>query len=76
MSQETREIFRSLSMVSSIGVSVVLAIGISAWLGLKLDEWLGTSPYLFYVFLLLGIAAGFNNIYVITRREIKKDGDQ
>lgn len=60
-------------MVSSMGISVALAIGIGAWFGLTLDSWLDTKPYFFYIFLLFGIAAGFKNIYIIARREIKKD---
>ena len=73
MNQENRDIFRSLAMVSSMGISVALAIGIGAWFGLTLDAWLNTKPCFFYIFLLLGIAAGFKNIFVIARREIKKD---
>lgn len=73
MDQEKRDIFRNLAMVSSMGISVALAIGIGAWFGLTLDNWLNTKPYFFYIFLLLGIAAGFKNIYVIVRREIRKD---
>jgi len=73
MNKDNRDIFRNLAMVSSMGISVALAIGIGAWFGLTLDEWLGTKPYFFYIFLLFGIAAGFKNIYVIARREIRKD---
>lgn len=73
MDQEKREIFRNLAMVSSMGISVALAIGIGAWFGLTLDDWFNTKPYFFYIFLLFGIAAGFKNIYVIARREIRKD---
>ena len=62
-----------MATVSSMGISFALAIAIGAWFGLALDRWLGTSPWLFHIFLLFGIAAGFNNIYVIARREIKKD---
>jgi ATP synthase protein I len=64
-------------MVSSMGISVVLAIGIGVWFGLQIDLWLNTKPYFFWVFTLLGIAAGFKNVYIITRREIGKlDRDQ
>ena len=73
MDQEKRDIFRNLAMISSMGISIALAIGIGAWFGLTLDRWFNTKPYFFYIFLLLGIAAGFNNIYIIVRREIRKD---
>ncbi len=69
---EFREVFRNLSVVSSMGISVVLAIAIGVWFGLKLDEWLGTKPWFFWIFLCIGIAAGFKNVYIITGREVKK----
>ena len=75
MGNEKKELFRSLAMVSSMGISVVMAIGIGVWFGLTLDRWFGTRPWFFYIFLLIGIAAGFKNIYVIAGREIRKDND-
>jgi F0F1-type ATP synthase assembly protein I len=75
MSESKRELFRSLAMVSSMGISVVLAIGIGVWFGLTLDRWFGTKPWFFYIFLFIGIAAGFKNIYVIAGREIRKNDD-
>ena len=75
MSNDKKEIFRNLAMVSSMGISVVMAIGIGVWLGLSLDRWLDTKPWFFYIFLLIGIAAGFKNIYVIAGREIRRDDD-
>jgi F0F1-type ATP synthase assembly protein I len=52
-----------------------VAIAIGVWFGLTLDRWLGTKPWFFYIFLLIGIAAGFKNIYVIAGREIHRDDD-
>ncbi|KAA0891603.1 AtpZ/AtpI family protein [Oryzomonas japonica] len=75
MDRDKRDLLKSLSMVSSMGISVVLAIGIGVWSGLALDRWLGTKPWFFYIFLFIGIAAGFKNIYVIAGREIRRDDD-
>ncbi len=75
MSADNRQLFRSLAMVSSMGISVVLAIAIGVWFGLTLDRWLNTTPWFFYIFLLIGIAAGFKNVYVIAGREIRKSDD-
>jgi len=63
-------------MVSSMGISVVLAIAIGVWFGLTLDRWLGTKPWFFYVFMFIGIAAGFKNVYVIAGGEIHKSDDK
>jgi ATP synthase protein I len=49
---------------------------IGLFIGLKLDEWLGTSPWLTAIFLLLGVIAGFRNLFVYVRRSqdlLKKD---
>jgi F0F1-type ATP synthase assembly protein I len=75
MDNQKKDLLRSLAMVSSMGISVALAIGIGVWFGLTLDRWLGTRPWFFYIFLLIGIAAGFKNIYVIAGREIRKNDD-
>jgi F0F1-type ATP synthase assembly protein I len=69
---EFRDLFRNLAMVSSMGISVALAIGIGVWFGLALDGWFNTKPFFFWIFTLIGIAAGFKNVYIITRREIGK----
>ena len=75
MAGNNRDLFRSLAMVSSMGISVVLAIAIGVWFGLTLDRWLGTKPWFFYIFMFIGIAAGFKNVYVIAGREIRKSDD-
>ena len=75
MPGNNRQLFRSLAMVSSMGISVVLAIAIGVWFGLTLDRWLDTTPWFFYIFLFIGIAAGFKNVYVIAGREIRKSDD-
>jgi F0F1-type ATP synthase assembly protein I len=75
MSSNNRELFQNLAMVSSMGISVVLAIAIGVWFGLTLDRWFGTKPWFFYIFLLIGIAAGFKNVYVIAGKEIRRSDD-
>lgn len=73
---EFRDLFRSVGLVSSMGLSVVFAIGIGVWFGLTLDRWWGTAPWFFYIFMFLGIAAGFKNIHVIATRELRKNADE
>ncbi len=73
MDEDRKKFLKSLSVLSSIGISVVLAIAIAVIIGLKLDEWLGTGPWFFFFFLLIGIIAGFRNIFVIISREVGKD---
>lgn len=75
MKRNGPDLYRNLALLSSLGISVVLAIAIGAWVGLALDGWLGTSPWFFFFFLGIGIAAGFRNVYVIASREIHRDDD-
>jgi F0F1-type ATP synthase assembly protein I len=71
--KDRKKLLKSLGVLSSIGISVVLAIAIGVLIGLKLDEWFGTAPLFFFIFLFFGIAAGFRNIFVLVRRETRKD---
>ncbi len=71
--KDKKKFLKSLGVLSSIGVSVVLAILIGVLIGLKLDEWFGTKPWFFFIFLFIGIVAGFRNIFIIVSREIRKD---
>ena len=74
MKPEKLSIFRNLALLSSMGISSVLAVVIGVWFGLTLDRWFGTKPWFFFIFLFFGIAAGFKNVYVISRGEIHRDG--
>ena len=73
MSENKRDLFKTLGVVSSMGISFVLAIFIGVLIGRQLDKWFGTAPWFFFIFLFFGIAAGFRNLYIITNRVIKKD---
>jgi F0F1-type ATP synthase assembly protein I len=73
MDENKSNLLRTLGVVSSMGISFVLAIVIGVFIGLQLDKWLGTAPWFFFIFLLFGIVAGFRNLYIITKRVIKKD---
>ncbi|MGC1401304.1 MAG: AtpZ/AtpI family protein [Thermodesulfobacteriota bacterium] len=41
-------------------------------MGYYLDKWFQTSPVFFLIFMVLGIVAGFRNIYVIMKRTEKE----
>ncbi|NOY68915.1 MAG: AtpZ/AtpI family protein [Deltaproteobacteria bacterium] len=62
MEQETKQMFKDLAYYSSLGFSIALSIFIGLFIGLALDRTLDTAPWLMFVFLGLGIAAGFRNI--------------
>ncbi len=72
MAEDNRQIFRSLGFLSSVGITMVAATFIGLAMGYYLDKWLGTEPWLTLIFLLLGIVAGFRNIYIMTSRELRR----
>ena len=45
-------------------------------MGYYLDEWLGTTPWLTLTFLFIGIVSGFRNIFILTRRELKRQREE
>ena len=55
--------WRSLGELASIGMTLVLSTVIGLAGGYYGDRWLGTSPWLMLTGLLLGIAAGFVNLF-------------
>lgn len=71
MKEETRKYIKLLALVSTMGISMVLAIVIAIAIGYFLDKWLQTGPVFFLIFMVLGIVAGFRNLYVIMKRTEK-----
>jgi ATP synthase protein I len=55
---------------------MVAATIIGLAMGYYLDRWLETSPWLTLIFLLFGIIAGFRNMFILTRREVRRQQEQ
>ncbi len=72
MDEEKRQLFKSLGFLSSIGISLVVSMLIGLAMGFYLDRWLETSPMFTLIMLLIGIIAGFRNVYILTTRELKR----
>ena len=65
-----------LGMAGTIGLQLVSATFIGLAMGYFLDKWLGTSPWLLVIFLLLGIVAGFRDVFLEARRiQRKSEGE-
>ena len=58
----------ALSQAGTIGLHMVSGIIVGIAIGYALDRWLDTSPTCLLIFLVIGIVAGFKNVYVDTRR--------
>ena len=68
MKEGNRGFYRQLAKISIIGIEMVVSTFIGLAIGLYLDGLFETKPWLTIFFLIVGIAAGFKNIFL----EIKK----
>ena len=66
--QFLKELFSGGYRASAIGLSLVFAIFIGAFLGYLLDNYFETG-YLFKIIgLIVGIIAGFRNVYIMGKK--------
>ena len=55
---------------------MVAASFIGLFIGVYLDKWLGTSPWMTLIWLGFGIASGFRNIFILTRRALREEEEE
>lgn len=65
---EGRGVLKGLATLASLGITLVVATFIGLAIGIYLDKKFSTKPWLTIIFLILGIAAGFKNIYTVIRK--------
>jgi len=73
MNEDQSEEKRKLAAYSTIGLMFPTSIAVGLAIGYFLDKLFDTAPYLLIVFTLYGIAAGFWNLFKITKQYGKKD---
>lgn len=72
MSESRKEIMKMLADFSTIGMTVAFSIFIGVGIGYFLDHKVfggRTAPWLTLIFLGLGVAAAFKNLYMMARRK-------
>ena len=72
MSDSRKEFMKLLGDFSTIGISLAASILIGVGIGYFLDHKVfngKTAPWLTLLFLGFGIAAGFKNLYMLTKRK-------
>jgi len=72
MSSSRKEIMKLLGDFSTIGLTLAAAIFVGVGIGYLLDHKVfkgKTAPWLTLIFLGFGIAAGFKNLYMLTKRK-------
>lgn len=65
---EGRRQLQLAARFATAGFELAIAIVVGYFGGGLLDGWLGTGPYLAYAGLLLGIIAGFRNLFSLARK--------
>ena len=68
MDQETKKYAVQMAYASSIGIAMVLAIFGCLLLGSYLDRKFDSGNVFSIIFLFIGIAAGFRNLYVLIKK--------
>jgi F0F1-type ATP synthase assembly protein I len=68
MDEDLKKTIKTLGYMSTIGIAMALSIAIGVFIGYYIDRKFGTTPWFFYIFLCLGIAAAFRNLYVLYKR--------
>jgi F0F1-type ATP synthase assembly protein I len=68
MDEKDRKFIRLIGVLSTVGLTLVFATVIGLFIGIKIDKWLGTSPWFTAIFLFIGIAAGFRNLFIYSKR--------
>jgi len=73
MSENKKDVVRSLISFSSLGLEMGLSVAIGIGMGYFLDSYFKTSPYLTIIFMLFGIIAAFKTIYMLLKKVKKED---
>ena len=68
MDRDTRKVAIQLAYASSIGIALVLFIFGSLWLGVWLDGKFGTGYKVTILLVVIGVGAGFWNIYGLIKK--------
>ncbi len=74
--EEKRTLWRNLLEASTVPLNVVVATFVGLAIGYGLDKLFGTSPYLTFIFLILGIVAGFRELFRFARSQEDGNGKE
>ena len=72
MKRDDWDLLKLAALMSTVGIALVIATFIGLYIGVALDRHLGTSPLFTLLFLILGIAAGFWNLWKLAQRTFKR----
>lgn len=61
-----KSVFTTLTLISQLGISMIVPIFLCTFVGMKLDEKFSTA--LTIPFIILGVLAGFRNVYALVKQ--------
>jgi ATP synthase protein I len=67
-----KPLLKQLVEASSVGIYLVVSTFVGLAIGYGLDKLLGTSPYLTFIFLIIGIIAGFRELVRVARKQDRR----
>ena len=68
MEEENKGFLKKAAWLSSLGISMVVATFVGLYIGVYLDRVFSTDPWFTIIFLIIGIVAGFRNIYTLIKK--------
>lgn len=71
-----KDYWQHLGNASVMGLHLVSGTFVGLLIGYYLDKWLGTKPWLTLFFLIMGIIAGFKNMFHEFKKIQKKDEEK
>ena len=67
------KLLRRLFPLSTIGLILTSCVGIGYFIGNYLDNKFKTFPYLMLILTLLGIVAGFREVFILIKKQMEND---
>ena len=68
MEENNKGLLKKAVWLSSLGTSMVAATFIGFYIGVYLDNKFSIKPWFTIIFLIIGIIAGFRNMYIMIKR--------
>ncbi len=66
---EEKPLIRQILRAGTVGLDLVVYTFVGVAMGYFLDKWLHTSPWLLIAFTVLGIAAGFRQLFKLVSKD-------
>lgn len=67
--KNNKNIFKNLSLITQVGLSIVTPIILGVYLGGFIDKKIGTDMIFTLIFIILGAGAGFLNLFKLADKD-------